>query len=184
MPAVCRWQCAVSLDGAQGSDWRAGCRRPTSRSQEPHSCAFRQAKGGGLLSQALTRAGPALYAAAASPRLPNRFSSSRKYAAECRNNSMGSNGSTRPCQLAVAGMNCAIPAAPFRLIAWASKRLCCQTTRAKNSTGRALPPLARGKCHWLWAAHGIRCPLTYERFPYCRALPASCLCVDTRILPK
>jgi hypothetical protein len=90
-----------------------------------------------LISHALTRPGRALYAAAASPRLPNRFSSSRKYAAECRNDSMGSNGSESPCQLAVAGMNCAIPAAPFGLTACASKRLSCQITRAKNSTGRA-----------------------------------------------
>ena len=34
-------------------------------------------------------------------------------------------------------MNCAIPAAPFGLTASASKRLSCQITRAKNSTGRA-----------------------------------------------
>ena len=50
---------------------------------------------------------------------------------------MGSNGSARPCQLAVRGMNCAIPAAPFGLTASASKRLSCQMTRAKNSTGSA-----------------------------------------------
>src|SRR4029077_1814244 len=36
------------------------------------------------------------------------------------------NGSASPCQLAVAGMNCAIPAAPFGLTACASKRLSCQ----------------------------------------------------------
>ena len=34
-------------------------------------------------------------------------------------------------------MNCAIPGAPFGLTARASKRLSCQITRAKNSTGRA-----------------------------------------------
>src|SRR5262249_3620324 len=34
-------------------------------------------------------------------------------------------------------MNCAMPAAPFGLTACASKRLSCQITRAKNSTGRA-----------------------------------------------
>ena len=89
-----------------------------------------------LVSQALTRVGPALYAAAACPRLPNWSTNYRKYA-ECRRTSIGSNGSARPCQLAVAGMNCAIPAAPFGLTACASNRLSCQITRAKNSTGRA-----------------------------------------------
>src|SRR6478672_13688728 len=34
-------------------------------------------------------------------------------------------------------MNCAIPSAPFGLSACASKRLSCQITRAKNSSGRA-----------------------------------------------
>ena len=78
-----------------------------------------------------------LNAAAASPRLPNRFSSSREYAAECRSPSIGSNGLARPCQLAVLGMNWAIPSASLALTALASKRLSCQITRAKNSAGRA-----------------------------------------------
>jgi hypothetical protein len=60
--AVCRRRCATSLASVRGSDWQAGCkvrlvgslsplflaarrtpiRRPSSRSQEPRSCAFRQ----------------------------------------------------------------------------------------------------------------------------------------------
>ena len=90
-------------DSGRSQAWGAKCANP-----------YAARKSFPRLARA-TRAGPALYAAAASPRLPNRFSSSRKYAAECRKAPTGSNGSARPCQLAVAGMNWAIPAAPFGL---------------------------------------------------------------------
>lgn len=53
----------------------------------------------------------------------------------------GSNGSSNPRSAAVPGMNCAMPCArwPLRVTgptASARKRLSCQITRAKNSTGR------------------------------------------------
>ncbi len=65
---------------------------------------------------------------------------------------MGSNGSARPCQLAVRGMNCAIPAAPFGRTAshrsGSPARSLGQRTRLE---GRSPPPtvLVRGKCHRL-----------------------------------
>src|SRR5262249_62244250 len=69
--AVCMRRCAVFLASVQGSDWQAGYRarlvellyplflaartkpihRPSSRSQEPRSCAFRRARVGGLLAK-------------------------------------------------------------------------------------------------------------------------------------
>src|SRR5262249_17077520 len=56
---------------------------------------------------------------AATQSLPNWLNSSRRYAAECRSAYMGSKGRQGPCELAVAGINCAMPAAPFGLTACA-----------------------------------------------------------------
>src|SRR6516225_5412570 len=93
-------------------------------------------------SQPRTRPGPALYAAAASPRFPNSRRRSRKSFAEWAIASIGSKGSARPRAFAVAGMNCATPCAPARLTAVGSKRLSCQISRAKKSTGRSFSPAA------------------------------------------
>jgi hypothetical protein len=69
--AVCTWRCAAALASVRESDWQAECTarlvgwlsrlflaakttpiRPlSSQSQEPRSCAFRQARVGGLLAK-------------------------------------------------------------------------------------------------------------------------------------
>ena len=68
-----------------------------------------------LAIQSCTRLGPALYAAAASPRLPNRSSRSVRSLAEAFKAESGSNGFSRPYEAATRGMNCAIPCAPAGL---------------------------------------------------------------------
>ena len=88
-------------------------------------------------SQSSTRLGPALYAAAARPRLPNCARNWRSNSADFGNAWMGSNGSARPTLRAVAGMNCAIPCAPAWLTEKTSNRLSCQISRRKKSSGSA-----------------------------------------------
>src|SRR5215470_476909 len=56
--------------------------------------------------------------------------------------STGSNGLTSPRPDAVAGMNCAIPCAPFGLMASGLNRLSCQMRRVKKSRGRPLSAAA------------------------------------------
>src|SRR5262249_34521611 len=75
------------------------------------------------------------------PRLPNWSASSRRNSADFGSACTGSNGSSRPRSAAVRGMNWAMPCArsPLRVrgpttSAW--KRLSCQITRAKNSSGK------------------------------------------------
>src|SRR5262245_44549042 len=84
---------------------------------------------------------PGIVGAAARPRLPNWSASSRRNSADFGSACTGSNGSSRPRSAAVRGMNWAMPWARSPLLvrgpttsAW--KRLSCQITRAKNSSGR------------------------------------------------
>jgi hypothetical protein len=74
--------------------------------------------------------------------LPNWSRSSAKNSADFGSACTGLKGSSKPRSLAVPGMNCAIPCArrPLRVTgptASERKRLSCQITRAKNSSGRS-----------------------------------------------
>src|SRR5262249_28678174 len=79
------------------------------------------------------RASPALYAAAAIPRLPNRLRRSARKRAAFGIACSGSKGSARPRACAVSGMNCAIPWAPAQLTTPERKLLSRQMTRVTNS---------------------------------------------------
>src|SRR5262249_15559798 len=59
--------------------------------------------------------------------------------------STGSKGLARPRQLAVAGMNCATPCAPAGLTAAGSKRLSCQISLVKKSTGKSFSTAAAAR---------------------------------------
>jgi hypothetical protein len=65
--------------------------------------------------------------------------------------SIGSKGSASPRAFAVAGMNCATPCAPARLTAVGSKRLSCQISRAKKSTGRSFSVAAAASASQMFA---------------------------------
>jgi hypothetical protein len=90
-----------------------------------------------LTSQSLMRRGPALYAAAAKPRLPNFVTRSRNNRAEAAIACRGSNGLSRPTDLAVSGMKHAIPCAPARLTTSGRNPLSWNRRRMKKGIGNA-----------------------------------------------
>src|SRR5215813_6558154 len=89
-------------------------------------------------SHACTRSSPALYAAAARPKLPNSFLRSASRSAEWTMADFGSKGSSRPRSAAVPGMNCAMPWAPFGLTALGSNRLSSQISRTNGIAGKPM----------------------------------------------
>ena len=113
--------CGPDLDVMPGHDAYIGTRlgRQVGTILEP----LRHARGTGIVGWA------------ARPRLPNSDQSSRSQRADSCNATSGANGSARPRQRAVPGMNCAIPCAPAGLTALASKRLSCQINRKKKDAG-------------------------------------------------